>query len=79
MSRKEKNKKGDECAHFQEKEREKKWIERGFCVYVCVCEREKTQRKREGWVCEGEGRGGGVSAGFGLSFYNMIGCVREER
>lgn len=43
-------------------------------------EREKTEKERRvGWVCGG-GRGGGViSAGFGLSFYNMIGCVREER
>lgn len=48
---------------------------------MCVCERERKDREREkGGVGLWGGRGGGViSAGFGLSFYNMIGCVREER
>ena len=27
---------------------------------------------------EKETGGGGVSAGFGLSFYDMIGCVRKR-
>lgn len=32
-------------------------------VSLCVCEKET---------------GGGVSAGIGLSFYDMIGCVRKR-
>lgn len=40
-------------------------------------ERVDLDRKQEGrCVCVREGRG--VSAGFGLSFYDMIGCVRKE-
>lgn len=49
---------------------------------MCVCVRERKDREREkGGVSlwGGEGRGWVISAGFGLSFYNMIGCVRKER
>lgn len=41
-------------------------------------ERKDREREKGGVGLWGEGRGV-ISAGFGLSFYNMIGCVREER
>lgn len=50
---------------------------------MCVISREETDREQEGvCLCAREKKrkrqGGGVSAGFGLSFYDMIGCVRER-
>lgn len=73
---------GDKSKGNVREQKRKRWS-------VCVFPRGETDSKQEGvcvFVCEGLERwrwcwwlgGGGISWELGLSFYDMIGCVRKR-